>query len=178
VPVSWSHRGRCRSEAAFAALAGVSPLEAASGRITCHRLNRFGDRELNGALHVIINWRMRGLPAGLLEESAPLLNYMFSSCARARIWVAGSTGRRTRWLSGIIVRSGTMQLMTLKVSRGRCTGWWRASGLPAQAQIRARSLAPGLSRSVADVIRTGQAKGLIASASEVRMSGDARNAGS
>jgi len=25
--VSWSHKGRCRSEAAFAALAGTSPLE-------------------------------------------------------------------------------------------------------------------------------------------------------
>jgi transposase len=56
--VSWSHKGRCRSEAAFAALAGVSPLEASSGRITRHRLNRFGDRQLNRALHVIINWRM------------------------------------------------------------------------------------------------------------------------
>jgi transposase len=56
--VSWSHKGRCRSEAAFAALAGVSPLEASSGKITRHRLNRFGDRELNRALHVIVNWRM------------------------------------------------------------------------------------------------------------------------
>ena len=36
----------------------VSPLEASSGRITRHRLNRFGDRQLNRALHVIINWRM------------------------------------------------------------------------------------------------------------------------
>jgi transposase len=56
--VSWSHPGRCRSEAAFAALAGASPLEASSGKITRHRLNRFGDRELNRALHVIVNWRM------------------------------------------------------------------------------------------------------------------------
>lgn len=32
--VAWSHRGRCRSEAAFATLAGVSPLPAFSGRIT------------------------------------------------------------------------------------------------------------------------------------------------
>jgi transposase len=56
--VSWSHKGRCRSEAAFAALAGVSPLEASSGRITRHRLNRFGDRQLNRALHIIVNWRM------------------------------------------------------------------------------------------------------------------------
>jgi transposase len=56
--VSWSHKGRCRSEAAFAALAGTSPLQASSGTITRHRLNRFGDRELNRALHIIINWRM------------------------------------------------------------------------------------------------------------------------
>ena len=56
--VSWSHPGRCRSEAAFATLAGVSPLEASSGKITRHRLNPFGDRQLNRALHVIINWRI------------------------------------------------------------------------------------------------------------------------
>ena len=56
--VSRSHPGRFRSEAAFAALAGVSPLEASSGKITRHRLNPFGDRQLNRALHVIINWRM------------------------------------------------------------------------------------------------------------------------
>ncbi|MGC9671590.1 IS110 family transposase [Planosporangium sp. 12N6] len=56
--VAWSHPGRFRSEAAFATLAGVSPLEASSGRITRHRLNRFGDRQLNRALHTIVNWRM------------------------------------------------------------------------------------------------------------------------
>ena len=61
--VSWSHPGRCRSEAAFAALAGVSPLQASSGKITRHRLNRFGDRELNRALHVITNWRILHHPA-------------------------------------------------------------------------------------------------------------------
>jgi hypothetical protein len=41
--VSWSHAGR-RSEAAFAALAGVSPIPACSGQVTRHRLNRGGDR--------------------------------------------------------------------------------------------------------------------------------------
>jgi transposase len=56
--VSWSHPGRCRSEAAFATLAGTSPLPASSGRITRHRLNPFGDRQLNKALHVIVRWRM------------------------------------------------------------------------------------------------------------------------
>jgi transposase len=56
--VAWSHPGRYRSESAFASLAGVSPIEASSGRITRHRLNRFGDRKLNRALHTIVNWRM------------------------------------------------------------------------------------------------------------------------
>jgi transposase len=38
-------------------------VEASSGRITRHRLNRFGDRQLNRALHVIVNWRMLHDPA-------------------------------------------------------------------------------------------------------------------
>ncbi|RZI92428.1 MAG: IS110 family transposase [Microbacterium sp.] len=55
--VSWSHHGRCRHEAAFAAPAGVSPAPAGSGRT---RLNRGGDRQLNRALHdiVLTRWRM------------------------------------------------------------------------------------------------------------------------
>jgi transposase len=36
--VSWSHPGRCRTDAAFAALAGASPLPASSGRTIRHRL--------------------------------------------------------------------------------------------------------------------------------------------
>ena len=60
--VSWSHPGRCRSEAAFAALAGASPLQASSGKIARHRLNRFGDRQLNRALHIIAVSRMRSHP--------------------------------------------------------------------------------------------------------------------
>ncbi|MDV6297472.1 IS110 family RNA-guided transposase [Rhodococcus aetherivorans] len=57
---SWSHHGRCRHEAAFAALAGVSPVPASSGRTHRHRLNRGGDRQLNRALHDILltRWRM------------------------------------------------------------------------------------------------------------------------
>jgi transposase len=60
--VSWSHPGRCRSEAAFAALAGASPLPASSGRITRHRLSRGGDRDLNRALHTIALTRWRSCP--------------------------------------------------------------------------------------------------------------------
>ncbi|GAA4470771.1 IS110 family transposase [Rhodococcus olei] len=58
--VSWSHHGRCRHEAAFATLAGVSPVPASSGRTHRHRPGRGGDRQLNRALHdiVLTRWRM------------------------------------------------------------------------------------------------------------------------
>jgi transposase len=62
VLVSWSHAGRLRSEAAFAALAGVSPISASSGQVTRHRLNRGGDRRLNRALHTVALVRLRDDP--------------------------------------------------------------------------------------------------------------------
>ena len=64
VLVSWSHPGRVRSEAAFAALAGVSPIPA-SGQVTRHRLNRGGDRQLNRALHTVALVRLRDDPRTL-----------------------------------------------------------------------------------------------------------------
>jgi transposase len=51
--VAWSHRGRLRSEACFARLAGVAPIPASSGQTQRHRLSRGGDRQLNRALHTI-----------------------------------------------------------------------------------------------------------------------------
>ncbi len=57
--ISWSHPGRFRSEAAFAAFAGASPIPASSGLTTRHRLNRSGDRQLNRALHTIVLTRAR-----------------------------------------------------------------------------------------------------------------------
>jgi hypothetical protein len=60
--VSFSHPGRCRSDAAFATLAGTSPLPASSGRTVRHRLNRGGDRALNSAIHTIALTRMRSCP--------------------------------------------------------------------------------------------------------------------
>jgi transposase len=59
VLISWSHPGRLRSEAAFAMLAGAAPIEASSGRVVRHRLNRGGDRQLNRALHTIVMIRER-----------------------------------------------------------------------------------------------------------------------
>lgn len=49
---------RLRSEGAFAALAGVSPIPASSGKTNRHRLNRGGDRQANAALHRIALVRM------------------------------------------------------------------------------------------------------------------------
>jgi transposase len=51
--------GRLRSEAAFAKLTGVSPVQASSGKTTRHRLNRGGDRHANAALHRIVLVRLR-----------------------------------------------------------------------------------------------------------------------
>lgn len=51
---------RLRSEAAFAALCGASPIPASSGKTTRHRLSRGGDRGANGALYRIAVVRMSG----------------------------------------------------------------------------------------------------------------------
>jgi len=51
--------GRLRSEAAFAALCGASPIPASSGKTTRHRLNRGGDRQANAALHRVVVVRLR-----------------------------------------------------------------------------------------------------------------------
>lgn len=53
---------RLRSEAAFAALCGVAPLPASSGRTTRHRLNRGGNRDANRALWTVALVRMRCHP--------------------------------------------------------------------------------------------------------------------
>lgn len=63
VIVAWSHPGRIRSEAAFAKLAGVAPVEATSGQTqTRHRLCRKGNRKLNAAIYRIVITRERSDP--------------------------------------------------------------------------------------------------------------------
>jgi transposase len=59
VLTAWSHPGRCRSDAAFAMLAGAAPIPASSGKTVRYRLNRSGDRQLNRALHSIALSRLR-----------------------------------------------------------------------------------------------------------------------
>jgi transposase len=53
---------RLRSEASFAALCGVSPVPASSGKTTRHRLSRGGDRHANNALYRIALSRMAHEP--------------------------------------------------------------------------------------------------------------------
>ena len=60
--MSWSHPGRCRNDAAFAALAGAAPIPASSGKVVRRRLSRGGDRQLNKALHTIAMTRWRNCP--------------------------------------------------------------------------------------------------------------------
>jgi transposase len=53
---------RLKSEAAWANLCGVAPLQASSGRTTRHRLNRGGNRQANHALWRIVITRMSSDP--------------------------------------------------------------------------------------------------------------------
>ena len=93
VVVSYSHRGRVRNDAAFAALAGTSPIPASSGQTVRHRLNRGGDRALNKAVHTIALTRMR-------------------SCERTRDYVARRTteGKSSREIRRAIKRYITREL--------------------------------------------------------------------
>jgi transposase len=50
---------RMRSEARFSMLCGASPLQASSGKVARHRLNRGGDRQANAALYRIVMARLR-----------------------------------------------------------------------------------------------------------------------
>ena len=53
---------RMRSESSFAALCGVSPIPASSGKTHRHRLNRGGDRQANAAIHHVALTRLRSDP--------------------------------------------------------------------------------------------------------------------
>lgn len=63
-----AHRGtggnpeRLGREASFAALCGVNPISASSGKTTRHRLNRGSDRQATQPLHTVALVRMRSDP--------------------------------------------------------------------------------------------------------------------
>lgn len=57
--VAGDNADRIRGEGSFAALCGVSPVEASSGNTQRRRLNRGGDRRANAALYRIVISRLR-----------------------------------------------------------------------------------------------------------------------
>lgn len=57
--VAGDNHDRIHTEASFAALCGVSPVEASSGNTHRRRLNRGGDRRANAALYRIVLSRLR-----------------------------------------------------------------------------------------------------------------------
>jgi len=93
---------RLRSEAAFAALCGASPIPASSGKTTRHRLNRGGDRQANAALHRIALVRM-------------------SYETRTRDYVAKkrSEGRGTKEILRCLKRAIAREVFTLLTSQGQ-----------------------------------------------------------
>ena len=92
VLISWSHRGRITSEAAFARLAGCAPIPASSGQTVRYRLDRGGDRRLNRALHMILVTRRRA--------HAPTIAYI-----NRRIQEGKSRREATRCLKRYLARS-------------------------------------------------------------------------
>jgi transposase len=90
--ISWSHRGRIRSEAAFARLAGCAPIPASSGQTIRYRLDRSGDRRLNRALHMILVTRRRA--------HAPTIAYI-----NRRIQEGKSRREATRCLKRYLARN-------------------------------------------------------------------------
>lgn len=67
-----------RSSAAFAALAGASPIQASSGQTQRHRLNRGGNRQLNRALHLMALVQAR--------THAPARSYLERRRAEGKTW--------------------------------------------------------------------------------------------
>jgi transposase len=63
VLVSWSHAGRLRSEAAFATLAGVSPIPASSGQVTPLPAEPRRRPAAQPGLHTVALARLRDDPA-------------------------------------------------------------------------------------------------------------------
>ena len=90
--ISWSHRGRITSEAAFARLAGCAPIPASSGQTVRYRLDRGGDRRLNRALNMILVTRRR--------THAPTIAYI-----NRRIQEGKSRREATRCLKRYLARN-------------------------------------------------------------------------
>lgn len=120
--------GRLKSEAAFAAMCGVSPIEASSGKTVRHRLNRSGNRQANHALWRIVMVRIsHGDPA-----------------------TAAYVERRTK--EGKTMRE-IVRCLKRHVAREVYRHLLRPEPVPVGADLRAARLAAGISlQTVADAL--------------------------
>jgi transposase len=91
---------RLRSEAAWAHMCGTAPLEASSGKVVRHRLNRGGNRQANSALYRIVISRMSNHP--------PTRDYVARRRAEGK-----STGEIVRVLKRYVAREVYKQLPRL-----------------------------------------------------------------
>ncbi|MCY4517038.1 MAG: IS110 family transposase [Acidimicrobiaceae bacterium] len=109
---------RMGSDAAFAALCGVSPVEAFSGKVTRHRLNSGGDPQANNAL-----WRIVVVP--------------MSSDTRTHAYVARRTreGKSKREIIGWLKRHIACEVFRLLT---------RPATVPLRADLRAKRRRSGL----------------------------------
>jgi transposase len=153
---------RLRSEASFAALCGVSPVPASSGKTIRHRLNRGGDRAANSALHIIAIGRLRtdpktkayvakriaeghskldairALKRYLAREVFTLIAQRHKEINQARIAACQTEGRprlAVHW-RGIHRRVGQKQDRHQHGRQGRLAGQCLRRAVVAQRQIR------------------------------------------
>jgi transposase len=95
---------RLRSEASFARLCGVAPLEASSGKTVRHRLDRGGDRQANNALWRIVMVRLAWDPRT-------------RQYAARRTKQGRSTAEIIRCLKRYVAREVYQCLITVRVAR-------------------------------------------------------------
>ena len=118
---------RMHSEAAFAALCGVSPIEASSGKTRRCRLNRGGDRRANSALYHIALTRARGD-----QRTATAVRFSAASLAvGSGLHASHGDQQDTTYLRiCLAAESGLVSLYCLAVRaqralRSACTRRWR-----------------------------------------------------
>lgn len=120
-------RHRLRSEASFAALCSVSPLEASSGRTCRHRLNRGGDRQANSALYRIalcrLRWdaRTRDYLARRITEGKPAAKPSAASSATSPVKSIGSSRLHPKHSRQLLdIHRGIRPKYWLRSPRMRC----------------------------------------------------------
>lgn len=114
LPTAGNNSDRLHSEASFAALCGVSPVPASSGKVTRHRLNRGGDRADNSALHIIAIGRLRTDPRTRLMSTSVSVRGTPSSKSYAALNAISLAKSTTPYDSESPNRSGPNCRLTLR----------------------------------------------------------------